>query len=297
MTPRDLILPSFFADSLSLGPHWIYDNEELKNAYPNGLSEYDSPQSPYHASKSAGDFTHYGDQALALLRSIARNGWSIGSWRSDWKEWARTTSAYIDGASKRTLENLEAGLDQPSESGDLAGAARIAPLFAVLDHDDLIQAARAQTAITHGDPQVIDAAEFFTRTTIAVRDGSTFDEAFDQAASHPYDSLAAIDWLAEARQAAEDDLAENASRIGLACNVRQAFPLALAIALRFEDDPVAAISFNARLGGDSAARGMPLGLLLGARHGAAVFPESWKTGLKAGDEIDSLLSTLGKSEA
>lgn len=291
MTPRDLILPSFFADSLSLGPHWIYDADKLSRLYPNGIGKYDAPHSPYHPGKSAGDFTHYGDQALALLQSISKSGWSPESWRSDWKEWAQNTDAYIDGASKRSLENIQAGLEQPSESSDLAGAARIAPLFAILDHDDLVQAARAQTSITHGDPQVIDAAEFFCRAAVAVRDGATFDEAFDRAASHPYDSLPAIDWLADARQATEGDLEKSAQRIGLACNVSQAFPLSLTLALRFESDPVTALTTNALLGGDSAARGMPLGLLLGAKHGAAAFPKSWLTDLKAGEEIDAILSS------
>ncbi|MFC7338975.1 ADP-ribosylglycohydrolase family protein [Haloferula chungangensis] len=297
MTARDLIFPSFFADSISLGPHWIYDAEELQMLYPEGISEYDRPRSPYHSGKSAGDLTHYGDQALELLRSIAKNGWSIDAWRSDWKQWAETTDAYIDGASKRSLENLQAGLDQPSDSSELSGASRIAPLFAMLDHEDLIHAARAQTAITHGDPQVIDAAEFFSRAAVGIRDGATFDQAFDQATSHPYDSLAAIDWLADARQAAEGDLTENAKRIGLACNISQALPLTLALALTFENDPVMALTTNALLGGDSAARGLPLGLLLGARHGLDAFPESWLRNLNAGEEIDSLLDSLGQSEA
>ena len=292
MISRDLILPSFFADAISLGPHWIYDAEEIAKLYPNGLSQYDQPRSPYHVGKTAGDFTHHGDQTRALLRSISKNGWSLDQWRSDWKEWAQTTSAYIDGASKRTLENLQAGLEQPSDSSDLAGAVRNAPLFAILDGDALIQAARNQTSLTHGDPQVIDAAEFFTRATLAVRDGSTFDEAFDEAASHPYDSLPAIDWLADARKAAEGDLKQDASRIGLACNISQAFPLSLAVALKFENEPVEALTFNALLGGDSAARGIPLGLLLGAKHGLTAFPDAWRSELNAGDEIENILSSV-----
>jgi ADP-ribosylglycohydrolase len=294
MTPRDLILPSFFADSLSLGPHWIYDAEEIAGKFPNGLTDYQAPLSPYHPGKSAGDFTHYGEQSLALLRSIAEHGWSIDHWRHDWTRWAKTTTAYIDGASKRTLENLEAGLEQPSESGDLAGAARIAPLFAILDGDKLIQAARAQTALTHGDPQVIDAAEFFSRATLAIQGGASFDEAFDDAASHPYDSLSAIDSLADSRKAAEGELSKEAPRIGLACNISQAFPLALAVAIKFENDPVAALSTNALLGGDSAARGMPLGLLLGAKHGLSAFPSAWLDELKAGEEVERLLAQIAK---
>ena len=294
MTARDLILPSFFADSISLGPHWIYDSEELSTLYPNGIKNYDSPRSPYHApsGKTAGDFTHFGEQSLALLRSVSKHGWSISSWKKDWIDWANNTRAYMDGASKRTLENLTAGIDHPSSSSDLAGAARIAPLFAVLDDAQLILAVRAQTALTHGDPQVIDAAEFFTRAALAICNGSDFDEAFDAAASHPYDGLSVIDYLAEARQAADGDLTRAAGRIGLACNVTQAFPVSLAIALKHGTDPVTALTTNALLGGDSAARGMPLGLLLGAKHGVSAFPDHWRTDLRAGDEIDALLASI-----
>lgn len=294
MTSHDLTLSSFFADAISLGPHWIYDSNEIEKLYPNGLNHYDDSRSPYHSGKTAGELTHYGEQALCLLRSIADHGWSVDSWRSSWADWARTTSAYIDGASKRTLENIEAGLDQPSDSSDLAGAARIAPLFSVLDGAELVQAARAQTALTHGDPQVIDAAEFFIQAAISIRDGASLDEAFDQAASQPYDALPAIDWLAEARQVAEDELAESAPRIGLACNVRQAFPLSLAVALKHENDPQTALSSNALLGGDSAARGMPLGMLLGAKHGAAAFPADWHQELRAGEEIDKLFTGISR---
>lgn len=292
MTAADLILPSFFADALALGPHWIYDADEISRLYPDGLTRYDSPRSPYHGSKSAGNFTHYGDQSLALLRSLADHGWSVETWRNDWKHWAQNTSAYIDGASKRSLENILAGLEQPSESSGLAGASRIAPLFAFLDGAELVQSARAQTAVSHGDPRVIDAAEFFARAAIAVRSGSVFGEAFDDAASHPYDGLTAIDWLADARKASEDDLQESARRIGLACDVGQAFPLALAVALKYEDEPVEALATNALLGGDSAARGLLLGLLLGAKHGVAAFPEPWTRELKAGSEIEAILGTL-----
>ncbi|MEP4077111.1 ADP-ribosylglycohydrolase family protein [Haloferula sp.] len=292
MTPRDLIFSSFYADAISLGPHWIYDGDEIEKLYPSGLTKYDKPRSPYHVGKSAGDFTHYGEQTLALLRSLANSPWSIGSWRANWMDWAKNTKAYMDGASKRTLENLEAGLEQPSESSDLAGATRIAPLFACLDGAELIQAARAQTALTHGDPQVIDAAEFYSRAALDICGGANIDEAFDQAASHPYDGLPAIDWLAEARQAAEGDLTQAARQIGLACNVRQAFPLSLAVALKHQNDPVTALTTNALLGGDSAARGMPLGLLLGAKHGLSAYPDSWRDELIAGDEINAALVTL-----
>jgi ADP-ribosylglycohydrolase len=294
MTARDLVLPSCLADALSLGPHWVYDPAKIAGWYPGGIRSYDAPRSSYHPGKAAGDFTHYGDQTLALLESLAGAGGSLINWPADWQRWAERVrenkSSYFDGATRGTLENLTAGDAEPSDSHDLGGAARIAPLLAFTrDVGQLVLQARAQTALTHGDPQVIDAAEFFARAALSVAGGAGFEEAFDEAASHPYDALPAIDWVTLGRDAAAGDLAAEAGELGLGCSIEGAFPITLAVAFRYEADPVAALSANAMLGGDSAARGMLLGLLMGARHGVAAFPAEWSSGLRSIETIERLL--------
>lgn len=294
MTARDLVLPSFFGDALALGPHWVYDPAKIAAWYPGGIRSYDAPRSSYHPGKVAGDFTHYGDQTLVLLESLAGADGSLINWPADWRRWAEQVhderSSYFDGATRGTLENLVAGAAEPSDSSDLGGAARIAPLLAfVRDVNRLVPLARAQTTLTHGDPQVIDAAEFFARAALSVAGGAGFEEAFDEAASHPYDALPAIDWVTLGRDAAAGDLAAEAGALGLGCGIGGAFPITLAVAFRHEADPVAALSANAMLGGDSAARGLLLGLLMGARHGVAAFPAGWRSGLRSIEEIERLL--------
>lgn len=290
---RDFILPSFHGDALALGPHWIYDPAWIAAWYPGGIRSYGSPRSQYHPGKSAGDFTHYGDQALVLLESLAAGT----EWRDDWRRWAERARAekcsYFDGASRGSLERLEAGAGEPSDSADLGGAARIAPLFAeVTGIEALVTLARRQTALTHGDPRVIDAAEFFARAALSVADGVGFEEAFDEAAAHPYDALPAIDWLATGRDAAGGDLTAAATDLGLGCDIDGAFQITLALAFRHEDEPVEALVANAMLGGDSAARGLLLGLLMGARHGVAAFPVGWTDDLNAGTRIESAITGL-----
>jgi ADP-ribosylglycohydrolase len=66
----------------------------------------------------------------------------------------------------------------------------------------------------------------------------------------------------------------------------------LALALCHEDEPVEALSANAMLGGDSAARGLMLGLLMGARHGADAFSAGWTDQLKAIGTINHALERL-----
>jgi len=296
MTARDFILPSFFGDALALGPHWLYDSAKIAGLYPGGIRDFDEPRSSYHPGKSAGDLTHLGDQTLALLESLATHGGDLAAWPADWRSWAERIrddkSSYLDGATRGTLANLAEGRRQPSDSSDLAGAARIAPLFAV--HGDivpLVAGARAQTAVTHGDARVIDAAEFFARAAFAVGEGAGFAEAFEEAAFFPYSGLPASDWLMVARHAA-GDLAEHAPALGLGCDIAGAFPITLALAIRHEDEPREALSANAMLGGDSAARGLLLGLLMGARHGADAFPSDWTKRLKASESIHRAFERL-----
>jgi ADP-ribosylglycohydrolase len=289
MTARDLVFPAFFGDALALGAHWIYDDAEIAELFPGGMNHYEAPRSDYHPGKAAGDFTHYGDQTLVLLESIDRHhGFDCDAWRKDWLAfWRDKPTSYLDGATKRTLENAAAGIERPSDSHDLGGASRVAALFSLHFPTDAAaaEAARAQTTVTHGDPRVAAAAEFLALATRKVLTGAGFGEAFAQSV------VPGLPDLAAARQAATgtpDDL-EN---LGLSCDVSKALPLMVALALKYEHDPVESLRENARLGGDSAARGLALGLLMGAKHGLAAFPGDWLDHLNASPRISAALDRI-----
>lgn len=291
MRASDLVLPSLLGDALALGPHWIYDPDAIAAAYPGGIRDFDSPKSRYHPGKAAGELTHYGDQVVAMTESIASrpSGWSADDWARDWEAWARGTTAYIDGATRDTLAFLE-GRGPASDSSDFGGAARIGPLFTLRESrsdGDLILLARETIAFTHGAPQTADAAEFLMRAVFAIVDGADFGEAFALAASHPYEALQLDEAVASGRKAAGEG---RGGGLDLSCDLDGALPLTLALALRHENDPETGLSENAMLGGDSAARGLALGLMLGARHGLAGFPERWKDGLKCAHHVLELLA-------
>ncbi len=286
---RDLILPAFIGDALALGPHWIYDAEEIARLYPQGVTTYDTPRSAYHPGKQAGDFTHYGDQTLVLLESISKRGkFDPDGWKEDWMAfWNGNPNSYRDGATRRTLENFSAGLDVPSDSHDLGGASRIAALFALnLESDEAaLLAAAAQTQLTHGDPHVTGAAEFFMIATRRVLAGASFREAFREGAG-----LSSLPPDLESALATDEWSTERLAEFGLGCDVKSAAPLTIALALKFEHQSFEGLEVNARLGGDSAARGLLLGLLLGAKSGLSIFPQEWQSGLRAGARIETLLT-------
>lgn len=297
MTAHDLVLPSLIADALCLGPHWIYNQGKIARLYPDGIRRYDAPKSQYHPDKVAGDFTHYGDQTLALLRSVAlRGGFDLEDWRADWSRfWSKDTRAYRDGATTSTLDNLAHGLSAPSDSNDLAGTSRIAPVLAVLAKSSLevrIKGVRDQTALTHGDAATIDAAEFFARVIDAIGRGSSLPDAIGEAASSPYDALNAMASLASARDHLDGDPIAVGAALGLTCHTPEAFPLSLYFLLKYADQPLEALVQNAMTGGDSSARGMLIGMVLGAAHGTDWMPLAWVDELNARPEIDALLQLV-----
>ena len=294
---KNIVINSLVADALSLGSHWIYSQQEIAEKF-GSISGYSDPATTYHLGKKAGDFTHYGDQTMVLLRSLASHGCfdfaSFGDeWRAFWEN--PETQSYRDGATKATLANLRNGLppaQTASPSNDIAGAARIAPLFLLKwkSNDDLIAAARVQTSFTHGDAAVVDAAEFFARVTLAVRDGVAIPEALRAAVSNTIQEEWLDAALASSASATSDSAATKTH--GLTCHIPEAFPAVCHLLLRHPDDVAAALTVNVEAGGDNAARGMIIGMIHGAKPDAKPLPEHWPTGLSAYSEIQQLIETI-----
>src|SRR3984957_1602724 len=108
---RGAVWGQFVGDAAALGTHWIYNLAELQKLYPGGIQGFEAPQEGhYHFGKKPGDQTHYGDGALVLLESLAKEG------RFDPRAFGRsfveafrtdTYSGYIDKATRGTLENYQ----------------------------------------------------------------------------------------------------------------------------------------------------------------------------------------------
>lgn len=294
---HDLVRSAFAADTLCLGPHWIYDTDRIAELYPDGLSGLDAPRSEYHPGKTKGDFTHYGDQSLVLLESIAkRQSWVAKNWLEDWAAfWASNPESYLDGATRDTLDNLAEGKGMPSSSHDLAGVSRMAPVLAYVAAEPVetwVEAAREQTGVTHGDPHVLDAAEFFARAIFAIKSGASYSEAFETAIESGSYSSSLEEEFAAAKAKAGVEISSAAQNFGQSCAVEKAFPLTIWTALAYEDQPVAMLEQNALAGGDSSARGMLLGMLIAASGKFDELPAEWTTGQTAAPRIDAALSKL-----
>ncbi len=88
---KAMVLASFAADALSLGVHWIYNTNVIDKKWGR-VEEYIKPERPtYHPTKGLGDFTHYGDQTLVLLESIAgSSGFDLNHFADRWQEFFKS---------------------------------------------------------------------------------------------------------------------------------------------------------------------------------------------------------------
>lgn len=293
-----LLQASLIADSLTLPGHWIYDPAVIQARFGRIDALQPPPADGYHHGQPAGGQTHYGLQALALMEALGgRHAFDADAFLTAWTHLWQGEPGYRDGATRATLTNLAAGkprLEAGSDSDDLGGAARMAPLLVALDSLDdeaVMAAAVAQTRLTHRDPGLLAAAAFIARSVRFLVAGAPLSEALAEAAHASGDpGIAAA--LTTAQQVAGQAPVATVQKLGPACPVTGALPATLALALTYPDDLPRALVENTMAGGDSAARGLVLGMLLGAVANATL-PPAWLAGWQARERVEAFLAAQG----
>jgi ADP-ribosylglycohydrolase len=271
-----MLLNSLTADSLALGPHWIYDRADLASKFPT-LDILSPPATSYHPGKQAGDQSHLGDQAKLLAESLlATKGTHDGQhflqlWRAFYTN--PETLSYKDKATKTVLETNAA-----SPSTELGGLARTAPLAALLLRQGHRGAALANglyqhVRLTHQSQASEQATLTLAELLSAASDGR------DLSSLLPPDPLPEL---------ATGDAIE---KIGQSCDASKALPACQLLLRRHAADPARMLKENALAGGDSAARGLFLGMILGASK--ANLPSAWTSALRAKDLVTRFNALLG----
>jgi ADP-ribosylglycohydrolase len=294
-----MVLASFAADSLALGVHWIYDAQKISNQFGR-IEKFLKPrEGSYHPAKGKGEFTHYGDQQLVLLESVAaKKCFDLNDFSERWQQLFQDYNGYFDGATKGSLANFLKGKgpqDSGSPSNDLAGASRIAPLvFCYRNNlDELFVAARAQTRMTHGDPLTVHTAEFFARVVWKTLRGASPSEAITEVTRKNYPETIFAEWVQEGFESKDMESVPAIGSFGQSCHTPVAFPGVIHLIVKHEKDLKEALVQAVMAGGDNAARGLAVGMILGAHLGEQHLPEEWVTDLRKGGEIKNLLHQIG----
>jgi len=293
---KTMVMAAFAADALALGAHWIYDTELILKRFGRVDAFLKPGTDSYHPTKERGAFTHYGDQTLVLLESIAeKRGFDLFDFFDRWRARFETYTGYVDNATRVTLSRHAGGSgpeDPGSPSDDLAGASRIAPLVYAYrnDLDTLVKCAKAQTRMTHGDPLTIDSAEFFARVAFLVLHGTSPYKAMKQVAQEHFNASHLSGWVAAGLASKGRDSVVSIAAFGQTCHTPEAFPGVVHLIARYQNDLKEALIQSVMAGGDSAARGMIVGMVLGAWLGPEAMPQQWLEDLRQKDYILGLMA-------
>ncbi|RYV01812.1 ADP-ribosylglycohydrolase family protein [Shewanella sp. OPT22] len=260
-----MIMAAFYGDAFALGPHWIYDPAKIKDKFGH-ITEVTAPlPDSYHKGKCKGDFTHYGDLMLFMLKHLHKNnGFELQTFKTEWCAFITQYQGYIDGASKKTLENIAANHEDPvgSQSNDLAGAAFFALLFSYYAEQEMrLSKVTELTTALHNHPDVTDAVIYFAKVALNMLSGrSIADALLNQYHSLPESTIKSL--IHKGIDAKEQDSQKALSSFGVDCSINSSLPGVIQILLKHENDFNEAMTQNVMAGGDSAARGIIIASLL-----------------------------------
>jgi len=282
---KGMLFGAFVGDAYALGLHWIYDTDKLKQE-ADKLIGYLSPSTDsFHRGKRKGDFTHYGDQSLLLLKSISSNqGFAIDVFKTHWLTYMSKYEGYIDHATKESLSLLDSGTHFGSSSDELGGFVRVAPLiFYHFDDPALSKFIEKQTRLTHNNDPLNNFGKFVTELILELVIGKPLLESILQI-SQKYPQIEKTVQRLQSRLS--EDSCEVIKDIGQSCSSQFAFPAALYLILKYPSNFIDAMKQNVLAGGDSAGRGMLIGMILGASVGYSHLPQDLVKSLNAFDIIN-----------
>lgn len=308
---RGMVWGAFLGDAAALGTHWIYNLEDLREKYPEGIHGFEAPKAGhYHAGKEPGAFTHYGDAYLLLLESTAEHGGfdplAFGQ-RFVERMGPGSYQGYVDSATRGTVENYRDWRERhPEETYNFQNGA---------DDDQLATATSLPALVARyaGEADWLDRVATLTR--VRQNNGRAIAYARTQAdllgellqgtdlhsALHRVEERAGKDpdfgpeLLRRFRDAFERKhlpMERATGELGQACPLISSFPASLHALLREPENFRACLTGILAAGGDNAGRASLAGGCLGAHLGEEALPADWKERVRAGDRIERALASI-----
>lgn len=271
---KDLVLATLVTDSYCLGTHWVYEEDQLVN---NSIDwdALNAPLSLWHRGKSAGDFTHYGDQSYWLYEFLKdKDSFDENEYKSYWFERMKTYEGYKDGATRNSILNIENNVvPSGSNSTDLSVVGRIVPLLKVSKtKDEFLQNVEKFVKITHNSKKALDAASFFANLLLLVLEKNDIEKSIIELKTS-YDSSFQND-IEKGLNSKNSDTFETIRTFGPACDIDGGFSGVIHLLCKYDNLKDMLIA-NSKAGGDTSARAMIASAILLANKEVGQIPENW----------------------
>ena len=286
---KDEFLGAFIGDALALGPHWIYDTDKIKQSFGEIKGIVGPLEDTFHKTKEKGEFTHYGDQMLMLAEYIidTKKDFNQEDFLNFYSDWMEEYDGYLDHATKETLNNIKNNSYKGSDSEELAGIISV-PVMYFLSNNYKSDAVK-RTSATHDSSIVIKITEFILDLLELIEKGKKINESVD-VLKEKYSSILG-QLIDQAKENIDNEPIKAIKAFGQMCNGENAFLSSMYLILKYQDDFEKALLTNVQAGGDSAARGIMIGTILGAYHGIDVLPDEWKEDMQYFKKISSIKKT------
>lgn len=271
---KDLVTSALVVDSYCLGTHWVYDEQQLINNSIdwNGLN---APIAMWHKGKTAGDFTHYGDQTLWLYEFLKdKDSFDEETFKDFWFKKMQTYTGYVDGASRNTIENIKNKIEPSgSTSTDLSIVGRIAPLLKVSKtKEEFYKNVEKFVNITHNSQLAKECADFFAKLLILVLEKNDIKESIlklkDECNEHFQDMLE------KALNSKDEDSFKAIRDFGPACGINDGFSGVIHLLVKYDNLKQMLIA-NSKAGGDTSARAMIATIIFMANNEIGQLPKEW----------------------
>ena len=152
-------------------------------------------------------------------------------WLSMWPDY----NDYIDGATKATLANVQNQTDKTqggSDSVEIAGPARIAPLIAFLSNSsesEVVKAAVEQTVLTHRSKEAEESAIFLAQAGYRLMHGANL-------LRYPQRNCTRVGARKRQTVCSQKIAVDAIGKLGPACAISSALPSVLYLASKHGDD-------------------------------------------------------------
>lgn len=268
---------------------------------------------------------------LEALAADPNGQWDAGSFSRHWKSVHQRYNGYRTMATRHTYQNLREGLSgiyAASDIDDMGGATRtVGLLLSASNETEVLSHAAEACQLTHKHPVAVVAAQFVAlsawrvawrgeqpraamEAAVGIIGDDTLSTLFHIAIrklTEATDSGTALNKQGDKRV---DDLALTSmlqkkwspqSEVwmgGKASPVHGALPGSIYFILKYADQAPEqglrnALAFNAMVGGDSSARALPIGMILGAQSGIQRgVPEEWLMKLNCRQSVQTLVDQV-----
>lgn len=280
---KDLAKSVFIADALSFGSHWVYDTKKVKENYSGIIKEYTTPMSKFHQGKKAGDFSHYGEQAFALLKSLAdQQDLNLKIFKDDWIKYVENNEMYMDQAMTESLEKFEDSDNLiGADNVELGGIARSLPLFVEeeISKEEFLSAVH----LTHNGEIVDQTAEFVFKVIEEILEGKDYKKAIE-------DNNKMNQFIEKSFEkiGPKNTIVENADQRGQGCSIKQGIPIVFDV-LWNADNLLEALTLNILAAGDTSARAMLIAAFISADKGLNSIPKKLINSYNKSTAVNDLL--------